>query len=102
MFERIFETHNRYRVFLANSRTRDEEILKRMAQERGVMLDDLEARTICGNECKAIYGIRDPRRLAPQQRIAVAQVMRRKYRITIRQIAKLLRLPESEVVRYVP
>ena len=102
MFEKIFGTHNRYRVFLANSRTRDEEILNRMAQERGVMLDDLEARTICGDECKMIYGIRDPRRLDPQRRIALAQVMRRKHRMTLRQIAKLLRLPESEVARYVP
>lgn len=102
LFEDIFKSHNRYRVFLSNNSARDAEILKRMADERGVMLDDLEARDKCAAECKAMYGFRDPRRLEPRHRIDVAQLLRRKYRMTIRQIAKLIRLPESEVARFVP
>ena len=101
MFENVFKSHNRYRVFLSNNSARDAEIMKRMAYERGVILDDLEAREKCSAECKALYGIRDPRRLASSDRIALAQVLRRKDRMTIRQIAKLIRLPESEVARYV-
>lgn len=66
------------------------------------MLEDLEARDICGEECKTLFGVRDPRRLSPQSRIALAQILRRKYRMTIRQIAGLIRVPESEVMRYVP
>ena len=102
LFEDIFKSHNRYRVFLSNNSARDAEILKRMAYERGVMLDDLEARDKCAAECKALYGTRDPRRLDSGSRIALAHVLRRRYRMTIRQIAKLIRLPESEVARYVP
>lgn len=101
LFEDIFKSHNRYRVFLSNNSACDAEILKRMAYERGVMLDDLEARDKCAAECKAMYGIKDPRRLDPSRRVALAQLLRRKHRMTIRQVAKLIRLPESEVARYV-
>ena len=101
-FESIFRSHNSYRVFLAGSRSKEMEILQRMAQERGVMLEDLEARKICSQECKILYGIRDPRKLSGQSRIAFAQTLRKKYRMTIRQIASLVRLPESEVMTYVP
>ena len=100
-FEGLFRTHNRYRVFLSSSSVKDAEILTRMARERGVMLDDLEARALCGQECKLMFGIRDPRRLGPQNRIVLAQTLRRKHSMTIRQIAKMIRLPESEVTRYV-
>ena len=102
MFESIFRTHNCYRVFLSGSRAKEAEILRRMASERGIMLQDMEARRICADECKSSYGIRDPRRLSPQDRVSLAQALRRKYGMTIRQIAGLIRLPEKEVMRYVP
>lgn len=101
-FESIFRTHNCYRVFLSGSRRREGEILQRMASERGVKLDDLQARAICGEESKLLFGIRDPRRLDVRHRIILAQALRSKNRMTIRQIAKMIRLPESEVARYVP
>ena len=101
-YEAIFRTHNCYRVFLAGSRKREEEILQKMAWERGIMLDDLQARSVCAQECLALYGIRDPRRLDAQSRMILAQNLRSRHRMTIRQIANLIRLPESEVLRYVP
>ena len=101
-FESIYQTHNCYRVYLGNSRKKDAEILLRIAKEKGIRLEDSEAREICGNESKAYYGTRDPRKLASEQRIRLAQVLRSKYRMTIRQIAICVRLPESEIRKYVP
>jgi hypothetical protein len=102
MFESIFRTPNSYRVFMAGSRKQDEEILGREAQVRGVMLEYGEARAIAGDTFKINFGTRDPRRVDPQGRIAVAQILRREHRMTFRQIADVVRLPESEIRRYVP
>ena len=100
-FERIYQTHNRYRVFLSSPKKREEEMLRRMAEYRGVMMEDLEARKVCGDLCKQFFGTRDPRRLDTTQRITLAQQLRRQYRLTFRQLATLVRLPEVEIRTYV-
>ena len=100
-FESIYGTHNRFRVFLSSPRKREEEMLRRMSEQRGVMLEDLEARKVCGDVCKKIFGTRDPRRLDATQRIALAQELRRQYRMTFRQLATVVRLPETEIQAYV-
>ena len=102
LFESIYHTHNCFRVFLGNTRKKEEEILLRMAKVRGVMLEDGEAREICGDACKALFGTRDPRKLSSEQRIRVAQVLRSQHRMTFRQISTCIRLPESEIRIYVP
>jgi len=43
-FENIYRTHNCFRVFLSNSKAHDDEIKKRMAGTRGVVLEDFQAR----------------------------------------------------------
>ena len=96
-FESIYITHNRFRVFLSSPRNREEMMLARMAEERGIMMEDLEARKECGDNCKQMFGTRDPRRLDPRQRIMLAQRLRHNYRLTFRQLATLVRLPETEV-----
>lgn len=101
-FESIYQTHNCYRVFLGNSRKKEQEILLRMAKARGIMLEDSEARDVCGTECKILFGTRDPRKLSSEQRIRLAQTLRSKYQMTFRQIATCVRLPESEIRIYVP
>lgn len=100
-FESIYGTHNRYRVFLSSPRKREEEMLRRMAEQRGVMLEDAEARQLCGDLCKQLFGTRDPRRLDAPQRVFLAQELRRRYRMTFRQLATLVRLPETEIQTYV-
>ena len=101
-FESIYRTPNCYRVFLAGSRKQDEGILNKISQIRGVLLEDTEARAVCGDECKMRFGTRDPRRLDSQDRVLLAQILRRQHNMTLRQIATVVRLPESEVRRYVP
>ena len=100
-FESIYTTHNRFRVFLSSPRKREEMMLKRMAEDRGVAMEDLEARTVCGDLCKQMFGTRDPRRLDPMSRIQLARALRNQYRNTFRQLATLVRLPESEIRFYV-
>lgn len=101
LFESIYGSHNRFRVFLASPRAREKELLAKMAEQRGVNLEDLEARKVCGNVCKQLFGTRDPRRLDGPQRIRLAQELRNGYRLTFRQLATLVRLPETEVRTFV-
>lgn len=100
-FENIYGTPNRFRVYLASTKTKEEEMLSRMAEERGIALDDSEARQICGDQCHALFGTRDPRRLTASERITLAQAIRRKHRLTRRQLAKVVRLPEDEIRQWV-
>ena len=100
-FERIYQTHNRFRVFTSSPRKREEEMLRKMGEYRGVMMEDLEARKVCGDRCKQLFGTRDPRRLDTTQRITLAQQLRRQYRLTFRQLATLVRLPEVEIRTFV-
>ena len=100
-FESIYGTHNRFRVFLSSPRKREEVMLAKMAEERGVSMEDLEARKVCGNVCKQMFGTRDPRRLNTHQRIQLAQSIRHQFRLTFRQLATLVRLPETEIRTFV-
>lgn len=100
-FESIYVTHNRYRVFLSSPKQREEMMLAKMAEQRGIMMEDMEARRVCGDVCKQLFGIRDPRRLALRDRLVLARHLRREFKLTYRQIATLVRLPESEVRAFV-
>ena len=100
-FENIYKTHNVFRVFTSSPKQREEEMLQTMANFRGVSLEDLEARRICGDFCRQMFGFRDPRRLDAPGRIKLAQQLRRQYRLSIRQLSTLVYIPESELRRYV-
>ena len=96
-FESIYITFNRFRVFLSSPKSREEVMLAKMAEERGVMMEDMEARRACGDCCKRMFGTRDPRRLDPRNRLSLAQQLRSQLRLTYRQLATLVRLPETEI-----
>ena len=99
-FESIYQSHNRFRVFKSSNKQRQEEVIRKMADVRGVMIDDLEARKICLDECNRMHGIRDIRRLTPSQRLELALTVRRTHMLSIRQIATIVRLPMEEVQKY--
>lgn len=100
-FESIYMTFNRFRVFLSSPKSREEVMLAKMAEERGVMMEDMEARKACGDCCKRMFGTRDPRRLDPRNRLSLAQQLRSQLRLTYRQLATLVRLPETEIRTFV-
>ncbi|MBO4465458.1 MAG: hypothetical protein J5748_02120 [Bacteroidales bacterium] len=101
MLEDIYRTHNSFRVFMSSPKAREEEMLRKMADYRGVGVDDIQARQLCGDMCKSIFGTRDPRRLTTTQRVALAQQLRRQFRMSFRQLAMLVRLSEKELRVYV-
>ena len=100
-FENIYRTHNAFRVFMSSTKSREEEMLRKMVDYKGVTVDDLQARQLCGDMCKGMFGTRDPRRLTTTQRVNLAQQLRRVYRMSFRQLASLVRLPETELRIYV-
>ena len=100
-FESIYGTHNRFRVFLSSPKQREEMMFAKMAEQRGVDFEDQEARILCGDTCKQMFGTRDPRRLNGPSRIRLAQQLRRQYKLTYRQLATMVRLPETEVRAHV-
>lgn len=101
LFERIFVTHNYFRVFLSNSRDRDAVIQNRIAEARGVSIDDLEARRICGDACKEMFGTRNIRLIDTHKRLQLARNLRKSYRLAYRQLSKLTLIPETELRKYI-
>lgn len=101
MFEDIYQTHNTFRVFSCASTKAMDQVRNRMAERRGVLLEDLEARKLCEEICMESFGKKTARHLSTTQRIAVARQLRRRYHLAVRQIATLSRLPEGEVLKYV-
>ncbi len=100
LFEGIFVTHNCYRVFLGNSSRKNEMVINRMVKIHGIILEDYEARRISENVCMSLFGKRTARWLTPQQRLVLARNLKRERNMTLRQIATLSRLPESELKKY--
>ena len=100
-YERIFQTHNCFRAFCSAGRNKDADIVMRMSDTRGILLEDLEARRICVNSSVKLFGQKDPRKLDTTRRIALARSMRKEFRISFRQLSTLVYLPESEIRKYV-
>lgn len=100
-FEQIYRTANCFRVFLASNRNRDLAIKERIVAARGVALEDAEARMHCRTVVKEMFGFADVRRLDAHSRVLVAQQLRKRIHLSARQIAALVRLPYSEVCKYI-
>jgi len=100
LFESIYTTHNRYRVFMGNSSKKNQVVLERMARTRGIRLDDLEVRRLAENECTLLFGKKTARWLTTEERLRLARQLRSKYGIMFRQLATVCRLPESELSKY--
>lgn len=99
-FEGIYKTHNCFRTFLSSGRKREQEILDRMAMDRGIMLEDLEARKICEKLCLEMFGKKTSRWLAADQRLELAKSLRKEFRMSVRQLTVLCRLPASEIEKF--
>lgn len=100
-FENIYRTHNCFRVFLASSKARDEEVRKAMSMQRGILIEDLDARKICQEVCQELFCKQSTRHLDANQRLSLAQHLRKKYQLSFRQLSQLTKLPESELRKYI-
>lgn len=100
-FEQIYRTANCFRVFLGNTRNRDQLVQEKMAVYRGISLEDTEARRHCKVLMKEMNGFQDVRRLDGHQRILLAQELRKRLKLSAQQIASLVLLPYKEVCKYI-
>jgi len=100
-YENIFVSFNRYRTFLSAGKKQLQQVTDAMISVRGVSLTDLEARRVSATESERLFGKRDSRWLLPVQRMELARVLRQEYRLSIRQISILSRLPETEIRKYI-
>lgn len=100
-FERIYRTHNCFRVYSCSKKKDDVAILSRMSQVRGVDVEDLEARRLCRETCSEMFSRNGTRHLNTRERIALANTLRLKYHLSLRQLSFLVHISESELAKYV-
>jgi len=100
LFEAIYQTHNSFRTFCGTSKKSDAEVLDSMAEHRGINLEESEARIVASERCRDMFGFSDVRRLRTDQRIALARVLRKDYRMGYAQISRRVHLPETEVRKH--
>lgn len=101
LFEKIYRTHNSFRVFMSSNKQKDREIQMREANYLGVTLDDAEASGYCRDLCQEMFQVNIVRVLDGRQRVQLAQALRSRYKLSFRQLAKLTELPMSEIQRFV-
>lgn len=99
-FEGIFKTHNCFRTYCSAGRKSHEVVQDRLAMERGVAVDDIEAHALCRDMCRKLFNKDTVRTLDGKQRIDVARELRRVYRLSLRQLAFLVKLPKYELQNY--
>ena len=100
-FESIYKTHNCFRAFMCSGKSRDESIMAKMSEIRGIALEDLEARRISETVCLELFGKRTSRHLATGERLELAQALRSRYHIAHRQLSFLTRISEDELRKYI-
>lgn len=100
-FERIYRTHNCFRAFMCSKKSQDEAILKKMSDIRGVVIEDIEARRLCAETCLELFSKKTTAHLTTQERILLAQTLRKRYRLSHRQLSGLIHIPEAELRKYV-
>ncbi len=100
LFEAIYKTHNCFRAFCSMSNKQIQELLARIAEYRGITLEDFEARNLCDRYCREMFGTADVRKLNSRQRLTLAQTLRRQHRISFRQLSTIVRLPVIEIKSY--
>lgn len=96
-FEAIYKTHNCFRVFCAVSSKEAQEVNSVIAEYVGFTIEDHEARDLCQQASRELFDTGDVRLLKPDQRLKLAQQLRGSHRLSFRQLATLVRLPESEL-----
>ena len=98
-FEKIYKTHNAFRVFCSSSREKDNRIVDSMARVRGFSYEEYEARELCRKVCKRLFNVSDVYLLTANQRISLARSLRKEFNMGFSQLARRVHLPEIEIIR---
>jgi len=101
LFENIYKTHNCFRAFMASGKTRDEQIITQMSRVRGVNIEDLQARELCRELCYELFRRVNTRMLNVNERLELARALRQRYFLSVRQLSFLVKIPETEIHKYI-
>jgi len=97
--ERIFGSHNSFRYYM--SRSKDEEVLRRMAKAKGVGLEDIEMRSATKELCKELFNKSSVRLLNVHQRLEIGRRLRNRYLCSLNQLSRIVHVPLVELSRYI-
>jgi len=100
LFESIFKSHNAFRTFAGAGNKQLASVGEEMARVKGVYVDDMEARRLCLEVAMRSFGTQNLRQMDAQKRLLLGKELRYSYRLSFRQISTLLRVSESELVKY--
>ena len=98
-FQQIYQTHNAFRVFQSSSKSKTQEFQARMELAKGVMLEYSEARSICSDMSKSMFGTRNIHSLHSYQKIKLAQALWRQNGMSPKQISAIVYLPEDTILK---
>ena len=100
-FESIYRTHNCFRAFLSSKKSADEAIQRKMSSVRGVIVEDVEAKSLCSETCMELFSTTSTTRLNNDERIYLAQKLRKEYHLSHRQLSILVHISQDELRKYV-
>ena len=86
---------------MSSGKNKYTDVLDKMASVRGIMIDDLQARTLCEATCMELFGRKGTRHITPEQRMNLARELYKKYTLSTRQLSILTKLPEEEICKYI-
>ena len=101
LFEKIFLTHNCFRVFTASGRSQLSVVQDTMAKIRGIGIEDDVARKYCADLALEKFGTKDIHRMRADRRLDLARALQTKYGISYRQLHNLLKIKEDELRKYI-
>lgn len=101
LFENIFKTYNCFRVFTGASNKQSEEITETMSEIRGVEYNDYEARELASRLAFDAFKSRDILRLDIKERLKLSFILKRRHKMSTRQLSVVCRVPESEIKKYI-
>lgn len=96
-FEDIYGTPNSFTVFMGSTSSQIDTLKAEMAGNRGVTIEDLDARKFCREMCIKMFGHGSIEELAAGDRLKVAMALKRKYRLSARQLATITRISSEDI-----
>lgn len=97
--EELFRSHKAFNYFAG--RNKEKEIEEMMGTWAGLNLQDSEMRQHRDTEMKSLFGTDKIRTLSLPQRIEIGKILRRKYVTSIKQIARIVRVPLAVAERMI-
>lgn len=93
--ERLFKTPKSFTYFMGQGK--EEEINKSLGMEASVQIPDMELREKATIHCLRMFKTTNMRRLDATRRIELAKILRKEYKCSIKQIARIVHLDSQYI-----